>query len=66
MARYLETIGRVWKLLKRTQVQENFLKIQFGINISEKNNTLYMKMRKVASIVLVPNPPPFGPHCVKI
>ena len=41
MAGDLETTGRVWKLLKTTQVHENFLKIQFGINISEKNNSLH-------------------------
>ena len=40
----------VWKLLKRVCAYKNLLKIQLGINKSEKMSTFYLKMRKLAYI----------------
>ena len=56
---------RVWNLLKKARAHKNLLKIQLGINKCEKNNTFYLKMRKVASNLLMLNQPTLGSHCVK-
>ena len=46
-------MDRVWKLLERTCPHKDFLKIQLGINKFEKNSTVYLKTRKVASTFLM-------------
>ena len=42
-------MGRVWKLLKRACAYKSLLKIQLGINKSEKKSPFHLKMRKLAS-----------------
>ena len=42
----LEIMGRVWKLLKRAHVYQDFFKIQLGINNSDKK-TLLLENEKV-------------------
>ena len=43
-------MGRVWKLLKMACAYKNLLKIQLGINKSEKMSTFYLKIKKLAYI----------------
>ena len=49
----------------RARAHENLSKAQIGINKSEKSSTLYLKMRKAASNILMLNYPILDLHWVK-